>query len=244
VKRLNWVLICAGMFVATSLVIGQGRGNSPFSETGGRFITESKEFENDATFTVPNGVTRLMVELWGAGGGGAAGGPAPFGQNSQTIPSTGQGGGGGAYGRFFLDVVAGQTVSIHIGQGGSGGSATGDPTGGDGGDTWVSFGPQQVTAAGGKGGRLALQSALFPTGGPGGSRNPAAAISRAGLAGGHGNFGQSFPQGGSGGQVASGGTVLPLSGSGGNGGGVLNPPHPLFNTGGIAGSNGYALLSW
>jgi hypothetical protein len=241
VKRLNWVLICAGMFVVTSFVLGQGRGNSPFSETGGRFITESKEFENDATFTVPNGVTRLMVEVWGAGGGGAAAGMVPM-SPSPGAPAnflmSGRGGGGGAYSRFFLDVAAGQNVGIHIGQGGSGGT-TANTTGGDGGDSWVNFGAAPLTAAGGKGGFLAFPLPGSLTGGAGGSRNTAAAISRAGFAGGWSLPGQW--EGGAGGQAAPGGTVSALSGFGGKGGDTSPPPTMAAGT---AGSNGYVLLSW
>jgi len=51
-------------------------------------------------FTVPAGVTRILIEAWGGGGGNV--------------------GGGGGYGADFFSVTAGQVLSIGVGSGGSG----------------------------------------------------------------------------------------------------------------------------
>src|SRR5215210_6592902 len=48
----------------------------------------SRTFNSSGTFTVPDGVTQVTVELWGGGGGG--------GYNS-TTGRPASGGGGGAY---------------------------------------------------------------------------------------------------------------------------------------------------
>lgn len=54
-------------------------------------------------FTVPSGVTELLIEAWGGGGGGAKG---TGGSRS------GRGGGGGAYARRVLSVMPGQTYDV------------------------------------------------------------------------------------------------------------------------------------
>lgn len=57
------------------------------------------------TFTVPNGVTKINVQLWGAGGGGGA--------NSGN--NAGAGGGGGGFLGGTISVVPGQTYTIRVG---------------------------------------------------------------------------------------------------------------------------------
>lgn len=65
----------------------------------------SKTFITNSSFTVPKGVTRILVEVWGGGGGG----------------STAGGGGGGAYGKSILSVPEGSVVQVIVGTGGTGG---------------------------------------------------------------------------------------------------------------------------
>jgi hypothetical protein len=62
-------------------------------------------------FTVPWGVSELVVECWGAGGAGA---------RATTSGSSGSraGGGGGAYARKTIAVSTGQTFQLRVGQGG------------------------------------------------------------------------------------------------------------------------------
>jgi hypothetical protein len=56
-------------------------------------------------FTVPTGITKVMVEIWGAGGAGSGVGSA---------------GGGGGYATATLNVVAGQSINYYVGKGGKG----------------------------------------------------------------------------------------------------------------------------
>ncbi|HEV7781187.1 MAG TPA: hypothetical protein VGO58_07955 [Chitinophagaceae bacterium] len=55
-------------------------------------------------WVVPAGVTRIMIEVWGAGAGG----------------SNAAGGGGGGYVRIVFPVIAGNNIAYVIGQGGQG----------------------------------------------------------------------------------------------------------------------------
>ncbi|MES2777711.1 MAG: hypothetical protein V4722_26265 [Bacteroidota bacterium] len=62
----------------------------------------------DTTWTVPAGITKIMVEAWGGGGGGNR--------------ELGAGGGGGCFMRaYFKSLAAGQAVNIYVGNGGGGG---------------------------------------------------------------------------------------------------------------------------
>jgi len=67
------------------------------------------------SWVVPENVTRIVYRAWGAGGGG--------GGNCRYYQSMGGGGGGaGAYIAGFLKVTPGTTLSILVGEGGTGGS--------------------------------------------------------------------------------------------------------------------------
>lgn len=59
------------------------------------------------TFTVPTGVTSIVVEVWGAGGRGG----------SRTNTGEAGGGGGGAYSRSVIAVTPGQVINYYIGFG-------------------------------------------------------------------------------------------------------------------------------
>jgi hypothetical protein len=59
------------------------------------------------TFTVPLGVVRILVEVWGAGGGG--------GESASCNPPNGGWGGSGAYSREVLNVAGGDTVYVTVG---------------------------------------------------------------------------------------------------------------------------------
>ena len=66
-------------------------------------------------WTVPTGVSSVVIEIWGGGGGGAA---MPNG----ACGSPGQGGGGGAYSRKTLAVTGGSLYTICVGAGGAPGT--------------------------------------------------------------------------------------------------------------------------
>jgi hypothetical protein len=103
----------------------------------------------DQSYTVPTGVTLLIVRMWGAGGGGNGSGK----------------GGGGAYVEGRLTVTPGESLTLIVGSGGSrydtannygggGGSATVRAAGGQGGGRSAirRSGTEVVTAGGGGGG--------------------------------------------------------------------------------------------
>jgi hypothetical protein len=86
-------------------------------------------------WTVPAGVTTILVECWGGGGGG----------------STMSGGGGGGYISARLTVTPGAILPITIGAGGNLGNAT--TTGIMGGTTSFTVSPTVLYANGGQGGK-------------------------------------------------------------------------------------------
>lgn len=69
------------------------------------------------SWTVPSGVSSIVIEIWGGGGGGGA---APSGVCSERA----SGGGGGAYAKKSLAVTAGSSYTICVGSGGNGGTPT------------------------------------------------------------------------------------------------------------------------
>ena len=98
-----------------------------------------KQFLTSTTWAVPAGVNRIMVEVWGGGGGGSK---AVF--TGSLLSATG--GGGGAYGRGFMTVVPGNTLTLTIALGGAG--ATANTEANSGGSTLVNS-PTEVILAGG-----------------------------------------------------------------------------------------------
>jgi hypothetical protein len=88
---------------------GWGSGTTLSASSSGGSLTNTNFQVFDATgiFTVPAGVTKIMVECWGAGGG--------------TAPISGFArGGDGGYGKSIFTVTPGASFSVSIGQGGLG----------------------------------------------------------------------------------------------------------------------------
>lgn len=166
------------------------------------------------SFTVPSGVTKIKVKVWGAGGGGG-------GSSSQS--KSGGGGGGGAYTtQTFNGLTPGTPYSnsIIVGTGGNGGAAGNNP-GTAGGNSSATL-SSTVTANGGG----------FGGGGSAGGVGTAGAGGAAGTyKGGNGSAGMS---GGAGGGGSAG------TGSDGNGyaPGVTGTTGQTAVTGGGAGGNG------
>jgi hypothetical protein len=79
-----------------------------------------QEFTQNGAFAVPAGITHILVELWGAGGGGSGSCGSP---NGALLPGGGAGGGGGGYTRAVLPVTPGATYDVIIGSGGKGGAS-------------------------------------------------------------------------------------------------------------------------
>jgi hypothetical protein len=156
------------------------------------------------TFTVPAGVTKIMVEVWGGGGGGGG-----------TNGGFGAGGGGGAYGKQFITVTPGTVYSVVVGTGGTAGAA--GVAGGNGGLSSFGTGPL-ISVGGGAGGQ--------PTGAGGAGGTSTATFNISGENGRYGYntsdaYGGAAPNGGHGGLhgVSSAGGAGNAPGGGGGGAG-------------------------
>ncbi|CUW41152.1 protein of unknown function (bacteriophge tail fiber protein) [Magnetospirillum sp. XM-1] len=124
----------------------------------------------DQSYTVPWGIYRLNVKLWGGGGG-----------PGRAYASTGGDGGAGGYTEGWLPVTPGQILTIMVGQGGA---AAATATYGDG-------GPGKAGSAGSfggqGGGRSAIRQAgvdLVTAGGGGGASAGTAGNRNGGVGGG------------------------------------------------------------
>lgn len=196
-----------------------------------------KEFTQSGTFTVPDDVTTILVEIYAAGGGGggweeAVG--APFG--------VGGGGGAGAFSRSVIHVTPRCTLAVSVGIGGADGKYSnggGAPPATNGGDSDVSLnGIPLITARGGKAG---LSNLYGGTGGAGGAVDPTAMISHAGENGGPGLTANGSDGGGGGtGYLPLG---LPVD-SGGVSGGGSGTGNGDCSTVGCSGFPGYVLLTY
>lgn len=198
-------------------------------------VSSMQVFQSSGTFTVPQGVNRIVVEAWG--GGGAGGGN--YGLYS------GGGGGGGGFGKGVFSVAPGATFPVTVGSGGDngspggsssfgallsasggrpGGSATanGPGSGGAGGTSTAPFSSDGATGCSGAQGVHASTGYSEPAGGAGGS----AGRGGGGGGGGRGDYGTNNP--GQNGAVPGGG--------GGAGGG--------FGSGGGRGANGTVVVYW
>ena len=101
-------------------------------------------FLASGTFTVPAGITKLMVTAFGGGGGGG-------GQGTTSSTTGGRGGVCGGGTASISGLIPGASITVTVGAGGAGGNSAGTGiTGGNGGNT--TFGTY-VTAGGGGGGQ-------------------------------------------------------------------------------------------
>jgi len=98
--------------IALALVLNLGLVMNPISSVGA--TTQTEEFTESGTFTVPETVTEITVQAWG--GGGAGGGST----NTRRGARGGAGGGGGAYASSTLTVESGQELQVVVGVGGTG----------------------------------------------------------------------------------------------------------------------------
>lgn len=119
-------------------------------------------FNSSSSFTVPAGVTKVRVQVWGAGGSGG-------GSTNQAYP--GGGGGAGGYGTGVYPVTPGQVIPVTVGIGGAaaagGSSSFGTLLTANGGAVGTS-GANGTVGLGGLGGTVAGQQYGF-TGGAGSS---------------------------------------------------------------------------
>lgn len=185
-------------------------------------------------WTVPDGVHRVFVQVWGGGGGGGG---------------VGTGGGGAAGGTGaqhragFVDVTPGNVITVTVGTGGPGGNGT-PSSGSNGGSS--SFG-SAITAVGGRGGSGAsgggtVSGASPLTGGGGGSLTIPGAGTAPGLTIGGTTVGSA------GGGSFCGASVVAISTSLGNGssypGGGGGGAGGNVNQDGAAGANGLVIVTY
>lgn len=200
----------------------------------------TQEFDRTTRLALPDGVTSIVVELWGGGGGGGGGAAA-----SNTEGGAGGGGGAsGAYARQIVSVHADPLVIV-IGKGGGGGSPNGYPhEAGDGTASMACAGGRTlVLAAGGVAGRSAAMDGKGGIGGAAAVASPAQGVQRAGIAGSVGLAPLFEYRGGGGrGGPAVSGSVRPTGAFGGDGGAgemIPDPPRP-----GASGGPGSAIVTW
>ena len=172
-------------------------------------------FATSGNFIVPHGVSQVRVRAIGGGGGGGG----------NTTQGGGGGGGGGGYAEMIVPVVAGQSVPVTVGAGGTGGANAGGSGAGNNGQPGgtTAFGTA-FGAGGGQGGGGSLSGGQGNSG-PGGS-GLGGAINMTGGAGnagfsvgpnGFGGHGAGAACGGGGGAASSG---LPSAGASPGGGGA------------------------
>ena len=87
-----------------------GGANSPLS------TSQTYATPGTYTFTVPDGVFRILAQVWGSGGGGG-------GAGYSTSDAGASGGGGGGYVERYIPVVPGQAVPVVVATRGIGGGA-------------------------------------------------------------------------------------------------------------------------
>jgi hypothetical protein len=84
-------------------------------------------FARSATWVCPEGISRIEVELWGAGGGCGSTFVMKYGNNATFCIGQGGKGGKGGYLKQTIDVTPGLTYSIIIGNKGTNGILTPSP---------------------------------------------------------------------------------------------------------------------
>ena len=137
-----------GTSFTTSNLTGPQGAAGPTGPAGECYFSRMQVYATAGTytFTIPSGVTKIMVEVWGGGGGGGNGSTATSGWISS--------GGAGGYGKEILTVAAGNSYTVIVGSGGTSG-------GGIGGNS--SFG-SLISATGGTGG-MSIGTYQIPVGG-------------------------------------------------------------------------------
>ena len=182
-------------------------GNPPASSTGEWLLLNidktsglKKLYSTSGTWTKPDGLKSIFVEVQGGGGGG--GGASGAGSGC----SSGGGGGGGGYSCKSIDAnLLPASRSFIVGAGGLAGTTT--SIGGGGGST--TFGAF-LSGGGGSGGGTDLLREVSSTRGPAGGAGGAGGSGNLNIAGQKGYFGVCFNTSGFGG--SGGGSVLGLGG--------------------------------
>ncbi|EHJ79759.1 Phage tail fiber protein [Salmonella enterica subsp. enterica serovar Baildon str. R6-199] len=203
-------------------------------------------FTANGTFTVPDGVTQVFVEMLGGGGGGGGGGCSPAPDKTNTF-SAGRGGDHGELKIAIIGVTSKKTYTVSVGAGGSGGGGGFVPSYED----RTSIGPngQGHTLFKGDAGEPGLDGGdssfinISAKGGLGSSGKIAEFTSTESYPGGVG-VGSAFGTGGSAAAFANGGNA---DGYGAGGGGASlnqNTRSAISGYSGGRGSDGFVKISW
>jgi hypothetical protein len=211
---------------------------------------QTQTFSSSGTFTVPAGVSSIIVEAWGGGGGGS------------TITYNGRrggGGGGGAYARSIVNVIPGNSYSVIVGTGGAASSSGGNTSfnnstvvsaggsggtynsseGGAGGSEAESHGDVVFPGGNGANGNYSYWYTYYSGAGGGGAGSTGAGGNADGRTAGAGTT-QNGGDGGSGVSGSSSGNPGSIYGGGGSGASTSNSQD---RTGG-SGANGLVIINW
>lgn len=150
----SWTL---GTTAGQNSLIASTTGLSPSTFTALGSEDAIATFTSSTTWTVPPGVTSIIVEGWGGGGAGGGANSGFFGTRA------GAGGGGGAYSKASLSVQPGDQIQLDVG---AGGSPVSGGNGGNGTDTFIDSFPSFLAKGGSGGGG---NSGSVPAGGIGGT---------------------------------------------------------------------------
>lgn len=118
-------------------------------------------FTANGQFTVPEGVTRLLVTVIGGGGGGTGVRAVPIGTSTTNYYAVTASGGGGGCGKALIPVTPGQVIPVTVGGGGAGGVPSTNVrayAGGAGGTS--SFGTYVTCTGGASGGGQVNQTSI------------------------------------------------------------------------------------
>jgi hypothetical protein len=189
-------------------------------------------FMSNGSFAVPMGVTQVEVEVWGSGAGSFA--------SVAGVPSGG-GAGGGYAKKLVTGLTPGQTVTVTVGTGGTGGTTTG-----------IAAGLGSTTSFGGfvsaTGGGLNYYATVGspgsggspPGAGVGGDVNLTGSTGQAGILT-QGGMGGAAPMGGSQNSGTTGNTGI-FPGGGASGAGTGGSGNAGYN--GAAGAGGLLVVRW
>lgn len=200
---------------ANYILMSDVSGNASWQPITAANFSRSQTFTSNNTFTVPEDITQIKVEVWSAGGGGAGAGGYCCGF------SNGGDGGASSFGNNLISASGGRG-STNIPNGGAGGTSSAPVNVSGGGGNWGGYSPGVCTGTGGIGGNGA---------GNGG---------KGGCAGGNGQ-----PSGGGGGGGAYGKAILTVTPGGsysvivGQGGGGGYTPE---GSSGTSGGNGKVIV--
>lgn len=189
-------------------------------------------FSASGNFTVPAGVTRVEVEVWGAGSGSFA---------STSSVASGGGSGGGYARKRIVGLIPGQIVAVTIGLGGAAGGTAGASAGSGQASSFGGF----VSATGGllngSASTTNPQNGAIPGGsGVGGDTNLTGSSGQIGYLS-VGGLGGAAPMGGMQTSGTTGNTGI-FPGGGASGAGTGSSGVTPFNGG--AGAGGYVVVRW